>query len=286
MNKYAYLLNELANYPKDMADAFKQAYTKAEQVNKDSEAMQAEADAAKNALVMAAQKLETYEEPNPDDPDKPDQPENPDQPNKPDQPNNPDKPDQPNNPDEPSKPDQGNNAFVKDDVTVETDVVLDDDIKLAVKLFDQEMLKQLGVEIKDKTFLKKYNFEKLIDIYFVNGKDERVEFNHPIQMVMSIKIEKEMLGKDLRVVYISDSGDVRFIPSWVENDTIKFKTTHNSYYAIVSTAATVPGESIKPNSPIKNTGTKTEQNGTAILWTMLLLVGSAVYVTRKRQENN
>lgn len=28
MNKYAYLLNELANYPKDMADAFKQAILK------------------------------------------------------------------------------------------------------------------------------------------------------------------------------------------------------------------------------------------------------------------
>lgn len=290
INKYGYLLNKLDEYPKAMADTFKNAYAKAKQVIEDSEALQADADSSLSELLSAAKALENYEKPNPVDPKpedpKPEDPKpedpKPTDPSKPDQPN---KPADPNTPEEPVQP--GNNLYKKDEVTVETDKNLGDGVKLAVDHFDQEMLNEMKAKIKDKTFLAKYDFEKLIDIYFVNNKDERLDLNQAVNMIMSIKIDKTMLGKDLRVVYISDSGDVRFIPSWIENDTIKFKTTHNSYYAIVSAATPISNEEIKPNSPIKNTGTGSENNGAVILWsTLLLLVGSAVYVTRKREENN
>ena len=244
---YSYLLKKLSDYPKTMADAFKKAYTNAEKVNKDSEAVQADADSAWNALVKAAKALENYNKPNP-------------------------------------KPDY-NNVYKKDEVTVKTDIDLGD-VKLAIDRYDEAMLKAFKATIKDKTFLTKYNFEKLLDIYFVDSDGNRVKVDKAVNMLMSIQLDKTMLGKSLRVVYISDSGDITFVPSWIENNTINFRTTHNSHYAIVSTTAPSTNETIKPNSPIKGTGAS-QQSSSAMAWvTLLLLVGSAVYVTRRKQENN
>ncbi|MCI8851088.1 MAG: family 20 glycosylhydrolase [Erysipelotrichaceae bacterium] len=244
---YSYLLKKLSDYPKTMADAFKKAYKNAEKVNKDSEAVQADADSAWNALVKAAKALENYNKPNP-------------------------------------KPDY-NNVYKKDEVTVKTDIDLGD-VKLAIDRFDEAMLKAFEATIKDKTFLTKYSFEKLLDIYFVDSDGNRVKLDKAVNMLMSIQLDKTMLGKSLRVVHISDSGDITFVPSWIENNTINFRTTHNSHYAIVSTTAPSTNETIKPNSPIKGTGAS-QQSSSAMAWvTLLLLVGSAVYVTRRKQENN
>ncbi|MCI9311907.1 MAG: family 20 glycosylhydrolase [Erysipelotrichaceae bacterium] len=175
--------------------------------------------------------------------------------------------------------------YAKDEVIVESDVDLGSGVQLAVDHFDAIALKQFQNQLKDQAFLSKYSFEKLLDIYFTDLDGKRLELNQTIHMIISIKLDKEMINKQLRVVYISDDGEITFIPSWIENDTIKFKTTHNSHYAIVAATSSTPNDNIHVDDPIKDTAGHKTSDSSALLWigivTLFVLSG---YYNRKQNE--
>lgn len=258
LNQYAYLMKQLSDYPKADAEAFQNAYANAESMLKDSEAAQSDVDQAVKVLIETAKVLEAYEKPNPDDP------------------NQPTDPDQPENP---------GNVYVKDEVSVVSDTSLGEGVKLMVDRFSDTMIKVFKNKIKDKTFLNQYKIEKLFDMYFVNREGDRLKLDNPMNMVVTIQLDKDMFHKKLHVVYISEDGDITFIPSWRKGNSIQFNTTHNSNYAIVSTVSTTLESINQLNSLIKDTATETKDSGNCMLWmTVLALAGLGITFIRRKKE--
>lgn len=189
------------------------------------------------------------------------------------------------NPDQPETPDETDKTYVKDEVTINTKTDLGD-VKLMVKHYSNEMLQAIKAEIKDKDLLSNYTIEKLLDVYFVDETGNRIVLDKAVDMNISIKLDAEMLGKKLYIVYIADDGKVTFLPSTVSNGAIQFKTTHNSKYAIVSKAAITSDETIKPNTPIKNTGASAANESVAVVFTTIIVLASvSLFINRKKKEN-
>ncbi len=214
-----------ADYEAAYWKEFKNALDAAKLINNASTATQEQVDKAAEKLQTAYNDLLAHKKPVQSEDPKPDDP----------TPGNP-------NPSDPIKP-----GYVQQIVNEQEDVVVKGlfpiNTELRVDRIENDQLKALIETIKDTDVVKKYNFEKVLDIYMLrNGVTYSVNGSITIQ----IKLEKELQDKALKVLYISNNGDVTEIPCTVNGDTLSFKTTHNSHYAIVSEKT--------GNNPITNTG--------------------------------
>ncbi len=218
-------------------------------------------DAAVAAIREAAgiRPIPQPEEPTPDQPDDP----------TPDNPGNEDPtPDQPNQPEEPDKEFIYSLNHPESNVSIIGKFPLD--TELVVDVLDNDSLRAFIKTIKDSTIVKKYNFEKVFDIYMLRNKEA---YKPEGTFQVSIKLDEELLNKTLKVLYISDEGEVIEIASTVKEGNIIFSTDHNSYYAIVSEKA--------QRSPITNTGTQPFTNGCMIV----LLIGGMMMLFTKKMED-
>jgi len=185
-----------------------------------------------------------------------------------------DDPSKPVDPDKPTDPDKPNNEFIyslehKDSgVSVIGKFPLG--IDLIVDVLESKPIRELIDLIKDKSIVKKYNFEKVYDIYMVkNG----VVYQHDGTFQVKIKLDKELQDKALKILYITDDGKVTEIKSTVRDGYIIFSTNHNSYYAIVSDKT--------GGSPITNTGTEPITSGCFAI----ILVGGMMLLFTKKMED-
>lgn len=177
-------------------------------------------------------------------------------------------PDQPNQPEEPDKEFIYSLNHPESNVSIIGKFPLD--TELVVDVLDNDSLRAFIKTIKDSTIVKKYNFEKVFDIYMLRNKET---YKPEGTFQVSIKLDEELLNKTLKVLYISDEGEVIEIASTVKEGNIIFSTDHNSYYAIVSEKA--------QRSPITNTGTQPFTNGCMIV----LLIGGMMMLFTKKMED-
>lgn len=204
--------------------------------------------------------------------DKPNQPDHPNPPQDPENPNPPQDPEKPNpplNPEEPVKP-----GFVTEIINKETDITVKGLFPVNTELHVDKIigtkLHQILNTIKDKEIVKKYQFEKVFDIYMMRND---VVYNIDGTITVQIKLEKALQNKELKVLYIADNGMVTEIPCTIKDHVLSFKTTHNSYYAIVTEKSS--------SNPITNTGVD-PINGTMV---SIVLVGILMIYLTKKMEN-
>lgn len=99
------------------------------------------------------------------------------------------------------------------------------------EVLSKEEVNKILNSVKDKEVLRKYTFEKVLDINLLNAG---VSYTATGDMVVKIKLDDALLSKDLEVVYIASNGEVSQMKSYVKDGYIYFETTHFSTYAIVS----------------------------------------------------
>ena len=146
------------------------------------------------------------------------------------------------------------------------------DTKLVVDVLQDASWKEVLEMIKDRTFLEKYNFEKIFDIYLLK---EDMVYQPEDSFVIRIKLDASIKDKNPKIVYISDEGVITEIPSEVNNGYISFHTDHNSLYAIVSEKTETK------KHPIANTATQPKGSSQIAI---ILTGGLVLYLAKKRND--
>lgn len=144
------------------------------------------------------------------------------------------------------------------------------DVKLVVEALKGAQLDEVMNLIKDRSIVNKYNFDKVFDIYMLRN-DAKYQSDKAFQVV--IPLDKDLLAKNPKVMYISDSGDVTEIVSTIKDGKLIFTTDHNSYYAIVTAK--------EQRNPIANTGAQPVQGSML----SILLVGAVLVFATKKMED-
>ncbi len=148
--------------------------------------------------------------------------------------------------------------------------IFPENVQLIVEDLAADVKAKIIDSIKNKDDVAKYNFEKIFDIYMLR---KGVSYTPNGSFTIKIKLDDELLAKRyLGIVYISDDGEATTIPSKIENGYITFKTSHNSYYAIVSS-----------DSPIVNTATSTTMPVSSAP-AFILLGAVLIFVTKKMEK--
>lgn len=90
---------------------------------------------------------------------------------------------------------------------------------------------------------------------------------------VAVQLDQELLAKNPKVMYISDSGEVTEIVSTIKDGKLIFTTDHNSYYAIVTAK--------EQKNPIANTGAQPVQGS---MLTIILMGAVLVFATKKMED--
>ena len=179
-------------------------------------------------------------------------------------------PDDPIKPNEPLKPGYIN-QIVNHTNNVIAQGVFPENVQLMVENMTESAKAEIIASIVNKGEVSKFKFERILDIYML--RDGSV-FTPNSSFTIKIKLDEELMAKRyLGIVYISDEGKAEMMPSKTENGYITFKTTHNSYYAIVSS-----------DNPIVNTATQPSAASSA--GAFILLGAVLLLFTRKAAKAN
>ncbi|MEG0366624.1 MAG: sortase B protein-sorting domain-containing protein, partial [Coprobacillus sp.] len=106
-------------------------------------------------------------------------------------------------------------------------------VQLKTKAYTEKQVQDIIEKIKKQNsqFLDSASLERVFDINLLL-KDQKYNFDGTIQIVM--KVDKELKGKNIGIVYIDDQGNVVKLKSKTDKEYITFDVSHLSTYAIVS----------------------------------------------------
>lgn len=161
------------------------------------------------------------------------------------------------------------------DGTVQVTGLRTDGLQLDSKLLTPSAMKTVVSKIKDANSLalmKHFNIENLYQLTLMKGNTEYIPSEN---MNVSFALSSNLRDKRLGIIYISNKGVIKEIPSEIVNDKIVFHTDKNGLYGIVSY------QNGKANYGV-NTGDTTN-----IAWFVFALIGSGLtlLLAFKRQRN-
>lgn len=131
----------------------------------------------------------------------------------------------------------------KTDTTTETAILHDSDSNITLSgVFDKDTqanintlhakdITRLKELIKDKQYISKIQFEQVYDIKLTLN-DKNIQPNGDI--TINIPLQAELLNKKLQVLHIDEQGNVSPLSFVMKDSILSFKTSHLSYFAIVS----------------------------------------------------
>ncbi len=143
------------------------------------------------------------------------------------------------------------------------------DVNLFVEVLKEQPISEIIKLIQDPAFVKTYRLEKVYDIYmYQNGTLYQPHETFQIR----IKLPEYLRNQNVKVVYISDDGEITEIASTIRDGYISFHTDHNSYYALVTKKAT--------SNPITDTATNANANGLATV----IVIGAFLFLYKKIEK--
>ena len=196
-----------------------------------------------------------------------------------DKPEQPEYPTQPEQPDIPDKP-IDNVVLTSSNQEVTVFGKLPKNTKLSVSILNEaektEIIK--NIQKMNPDFFKTAKLEKVYDLSLML-KNQKYNLDGLVDVVF--KLDKELLGKNIGIIYIDDQGNIKKIPSVIDGEYIQFRVSHFSKYAIVSYNNKDTGISIPGKVDIPNTGDNELLN---IYITMGIISMTMIYLILKKKK--
>ena len=196
-----------------------------------------------------------------------------------DKPEQPEYPTQPEQPDIPDKP-IDNVVLTSSNQEVTVFGKLPKNTKLSVSILNEaektEIIK--NIQKMNPDFFKTAKLEKVYDLSLML-KNQKYNLDGLVDVVF--KLDKELLGKNIGIIYIDDQGNIQKIPSVIDGEYIQFRVSHFSKYAIVSYNNKDTGISIPGKVDIPNTGDNELLN---IYITMGIISMTMIYLILKKKK--
>ena len=181
-------------------------------------------------------------------------------------------PEQPVTPDQPSDSDK-QTTITNNSSTISASGKLDKDVQLITKEYSTDEIQKVIKALENNELMKNLKIEKAFDIYLL--KDGAI-VQPDGTITIRIKVDADLLKKDLQVIYINDENQVSNVTTRKGSDYVEFDVNHLSIYAITSkTGSTITGTDV-------NTGDTTNTGMLAVV--MLISAAGMMFLLRKKHQ--